>query len=116
MLLCLSGCGTKESTEKQSVTPDSEDKPVREYITSFQEFMLPANITGYCNILQVTEDAFYFSDSSHSYFDFYKVSFEDKELTPAKLPMALSDGEIFQGLYATADGKYLLCHNDTQKE
>lgn len=116
VLLCLSGCGPKESTETQPVTPDGEVKPVREYITSFQEFMLPANITGYCNILQVTEDAFYFSDSSHSYFDFYKVSFEDKELTPAKLPIALSGGEIFQGFYVTADGKYLLCHNDTQKE
>ncbi len=116
VLLCLSGCGPKESTETQPVTPDGEVKPVREYITSFQEFMLPANITGYCNILQVTEDAFYFSDSSHSYFEFYKVSFEDEKLTPAKLPMALSGGEIFQGFYVTADGKYLLCHNDTQKE
>ncbi len=116
VLLCLSGCGPKESTEPQPVTPDGEVKSVREYITSFQEFMIPANITGNNNILQVTESSFYFSDGSHSYHDFYEVSFEDEKLTPVKLPMALSGGEIFQGFYVTADGEYLLCHNDTQKE
>ena len=116
MLLCLSGCGPKESTETQPVTPDSEDKPVREYITSFQEFMLPANITGYCNILQVTEDAFYFSDSSHSYRDFYRVSFEDKEMTPVKLPMSISEGEVFQVFYVAGNGEYILCHSEEETE
>lgn len=116
MLLCLSGCGTKESTETKPVTPDSEDKPVREYITSFQEFMLPANITGYCNILQVTEDAFYFSDSSHSYRDFYRVSFEDKEMTPVKLPMSISEGEVFQVFYVAGNGEYILCHSEEETE
>ena len=55
LMLCLSGCGRQESTETQPVVPSGEVNETREYITSFQEFMLPANITGNCNILQVTE-------------------------------------------------------------
>lgn len=116
LMLCLSGCGPKESTETQPVTPDGEVKPVREYITSFQEFMLPANITGYCNILQVTEDAFYFSDSSHSYHDFYKVSFEDEKMIPVRLPMAISEGEVFLEFYVTGNGEYILCHSEEETE
>lgn len=118
VILCLCGCGRSgEHTEPTLQSfQETEQEPVREYRSTYQEFFIPEEIAGNCNILQVTEDALYFSASDHAFCDFYKVSFEEEELVPVKLPFGLSDKEYQEGFYVSEDGGYLLCRYKREEQ
>lgn len=79
-IFCICGCALKEEKkEPESVlsTQAQGQGQDREYALTYQDFFIPEDIQGNCNVWQMTEDAFYFSASNHSFCDFYKVILGD---------------------------------------
>lgn len=115
--LCICGCGPKEEkNESVPMLSTQAQEQGREYVMAYQDFYIPEDISGACNVWQMTEDAFYFSVSSHSFCDFYKVTTGDKEPVPVKLPMHLGENEYNEGFYVCEDGGYLLCHYKVENQ
>ncbi|MCM1568675.1 MAG: extracellular solute-binding protein [Roseburia sp.] len=110
-MFCICGCGSKEEKkEPATVLSTQEQEQGWEYALTYQDFFIPEDIPGFCNVWQMTEDAFYFSASNHSFCDFYTVLLGDREPVVVKLPMHLAEDEYNEGFYVCEDGGYLLCH------
>ncbi len=112
LVLCLCACGRNGEDADAALQSGQEQMPAREYESTYREFFIPEELDGNCNIVQITGDAFYLTVKDHAFCDFYRVSLEEKELIPAKLPFGLSDKEYEEGFYVCEEGGYLICRYD----